>query len=93
MLSDGGVCLAWTYSKASGLFGPFELVDGEAGLLECTANGELWESWYLPTDQPSNIKFLYRQTSIERLTKLLLASGQLELLGLGDGDAGFLNVP
>ena len=28
--------------------------------------------------------------SIERLTKLLLASGQFELLGLGDGEAGFL---
>ena len=50
MLADGGVCFAWAYCKASGLSRPFGLVDGEAGLLERTANGQLWESWSLPMD-------------------------------------------
>ena len=35
----------------SGLFEPLGLGDGEAGFLERTINGQLWESWHLQMDQ------------------------------------------
>ena len=36
-----------TNLSISGLLEPLGLGDGEAGVLERTVNGQLWESWHL----------------------------------------------
>ena len=76
--------------QSSGLFEPFGLADGEAGFLERTENGQLWESWHLQMDQLQQKIRIPSNMPIESLTKLLLTSGLFEPLGLADGEAGFL---